>query len=401
MSQIITSHSAEVAESLFPKAAANHIAKIPGMENTDEALIASIADEYRTPLEISMAVCDLREGSGLSPEDVSRDLGILLFMLLDREDLCLEADPSLFGTFKRTDRNQVIHGTNQLNIDHFLDNGVSAVVPPGYKERAQKALDSDQRGVPLLERLKAERVVVANRFENSRILHLLHDVVDHVWLFDHLRTNGLFEKYSDFFESIDFGNDAFLYSRQSELISSVGFGSRRWPLTRESGVEAILDIESIETLLSDNEDERATDALQLFRDMADDKQAWCLSVIENMAIQIADERRRWGTIKQFDPNTGERQPMALLDPLYISFLIDAISTLQGDQNEQIFTRVQYGIAATIEDFLKRMLVEPAVETVETIHGNPSLLEHPPTIDRTIEKWIRSRLFFTTSYVRTD
>lgn len=401
MSQIISSHSPEVAESLFPKAAANHLAKLPGMEQVDESLLMAISSEYRTPVDISMAACDLREGSGLRPEDICRDLGILRLMLMDREDLCLEADPGLLTTFKRTDANQKLHADSQLNLDHFLDKGVAAVVPPRYKERAQQALGADARKVPLLERLKAERIVIANGFENSRTLHLLHDVVDHVWLFEHLRTNGLFRKYADFFTSIDFGDEAFLYSRQSELISTVGFGSRRLPLTKKSGVPTTLNANGIELLLSDEEDERADNALGLFKDMPEEKQDWCLSVIENMAIQLADERRRWGTIKQLDPKIGEKRPMALLDPLYVSFLIEAISTLQGDENEQRFARIQYGVAATIEKFLERMLEDPTTETTETVHGNNVFLEHPPVINKSVEDWIRSRLFFTTSYVRTD
>lgn len=391
-------HGVAVAELLYPRAAANHLSKLAEFENAQEDELMAIADSYERPVDIANAAADMVDDQGILAARLTHDLGILKLMLTDNESQCVAIDQSLGLRFGQTDANQKKDGTSEQTLDFYLANGVSVSIDTDQKHTTLEVASADMRDVPLIEKIKAERVITANKFENSRVLHLLHDVIDHIWLFSHLRQEGVFSKYQDFLESVDFGERAFLYSRQAELFSTVGFGSRRWPLIQQNPHNT-LSINEIKAILADGEDVRTEEASQTLDSMSDIESEWCISIIENMAIQIADERRRWGSIKQ-TTSEGVR-PMHLLDPIYMAMLIDSVRSLQPTEQLFRFLKVQFGVSAILQDYFVNALKTPELISEDNIRGDEATLLAPPIISDRDTEWLHSRLYFSASYLKTN
>jgi hypothetical protein len=233
-----------------------------------------------------------------------------------------------------------------------------------------------------------------NGFAGSRVMHLMHDVIDHPWLFQELRDSGLFDRYSNFLDSVDFTDDSFLYSRQAELIATVGFGSRRWNVTKETDDPLLLGDEDISTLLSGNTDEKVENSLDIYRAKNENERSWIRFIVENMALQIADERRRYGSVKQRDPRTGDMSPMKLLDPIYLAFLVEATSHLQGLSD---YRGRQVEAASLVEGILETLVSGHLAQDQLRVMP-PSRNRHSKNkIDQNKEDWFKNNLGDLTVY----
>lgn len=116
-------------------------------------------------------------------------------------------------------------------------------------------------------------------------------------------------------------------------------------------------------------------------------------MIENMAIQLTDERRRWGAVKEV--NGDSRKPMDLLDPLHISLMVETLHMLQ--QNKA-YGAVQLQATVEIENLL--------TDAMNDTSGNSTLyVPIPRGADRQRkleivadhEAWLRNNLGVSTSY----
>jgi hypothetical protein len=112
------------------------------------------------------------------------------------------------------------HGKRSL--DHFLANGIDYRFDIGQLDRARRLIVPDQ---PLTALLMREKIINLNGFD-ARVNYAYHDALDHMGLFDFVRQHGLADKYADFFDPTGYPFGGFLFSKQSELVSGIGFNAR-------------------------------------------------------------------------------------------------------------------------------------------------------------------------------
>lgn len=389
----IQSVQEDIVQRLFPRAATNFLAKLPELQHLPYSTISRLGCQAVTPEDAGRLLEEALGHTALATTAV-RELELLHLMLLDQEHKCLVGKRA--AVYSMTDAYQHRDAHHPRTLDHFLTRGLEVIFTQGDKRRAQAIAAAVPRRLPLIERLKAERLLCVNGFARSRVLHLIHDLIDHMWLFNHLRCHQLFNRYQDFLASIDLGPDAFLYSRQAELVSTIGFGARRWPLTRQHDLEPlVLTDQDIDDLLTQATDARVRDARQTYRQMQPGEQAWARYVIENMAIQIADERRRWGTVKQCDATTGKTRPMPLLEPLYVAFLIDGTHLLQT--HGRGFAAIQVHTAAHVDTFLQDALHSMDQSTTARVTLGDISHDSMKRLAETDVAWLQDHPYFSTAY----
>jgi hypothetical protein len=334
-----------VFEALYPKAAANYLSKLALFQSMPypDILAALVDGSVSFPKRLS-AVGD-QIGAPLE-EGVQNELTILDLSLRGKEDDI--EDDRRKALYRRVDANQVPHSHDQRNLAYFLEGGVHVNLRADTKALLSQAVNGDTRNVPIIEKVKSEKLFGINGYGSSKVLHLLHDVMDHPWLFKHLTDEGVFKTYSDFLESIDLSNEGFLYSRQAELVAGIGFGSRRWEFASHTDEHVLLTTEHISEILGNSSDERIMRASERFKTLDIRHQAQILFVLENAIIQTADERRRFGSVKQKNTQTGVRTPMNLLDPLYVAFVIDTVTSIQ---NYSEYSTLQVATSIGVENML--------------------------------------------------
>jgi hypothetical protein len=299
--------------------------------------------------------------------------------------------PGRQETYEDNDRQQRENAESERNLEYYACNGLAVVFPAAAKVVATERLAADQRDAPLFEKLKAERLLVINEFNDSRVMYAAHDMIDHIWLFSHLRETGITDTYRDFLQSIDLGEDAYLYSRQAELLASVGFGSRKWPQVAAEGVDLTLEEADLDALLGSADDPRAHAARERLAGMDSYGKGWARFVVQNMATQVSDERRRWGSVKQRDAVTGEYRSMRLLDPVYIALLIDSVDSVRA--HEADLRQSQVDLSVQVEALLEAAIDDPESDT----HG--LILKSPPPVQISPEKvqWFAAHPHFAANY----
>jgi hypothetical protein len=128
--------------------------------------------------------------------------------------------------------------------------------------------------------------------------------------------------------------------------------------------------------------------------MAPDNREWARSVVENMVVQIADERRRWGAVKQRRGGDRIQSVTRLLDPLHLSLLIEATNAVQQCET---YPTVQLEALALVDDLLER-------ELLQTEGGTQFRVDVPRGIGATLAEadlakteWFRQHLDLSTCY----
>lgn len=175
-------------------------------------------------------------------------------------------------------------------------------------------------------------------------------------------------------------------SRFAVLIRTLTFESKQEML--------ILNDDHVKDILSDSEDERCAEAAFKYEHLSDDRKVWVRYVVENMALQIADERRRYGAVKQRDVN-GNYTPMRLMDPLYIALLIDCVNVVQESDS---FERAQILGVCAVEHALESVIENPysgkkiALEIPDTDRVDDITLVAPSKVE-----WFRNNLGLLTIY----
>ena len=226
-------------------------------------------------------------------------------------------------------------------------------------------------------------------------MYAVHDLIDHAWLFDQMRESGIMERYNDFLRSIEMGNEAFLYSRQAELLASVGFGSRRWQSTSIQNEPLVLDALKLKDVLGSIDDKRTADVIALLDAMSPVQLQQAVYMIENMAVQFADERRRWGAVKQVDAD-GNRRPMDLFDPLHVAMMIETLDMLQRSQT---YGSVQLAASLEVNTMLADAVTDKSSSDrlwIPVPRVNPGDVVK---LDNANAEWMRQNISVSTSYNR--
>lgn len=317
---------------LSPKILANYAAKLEGLAGESYDTILSICCERGMGLDDKMQQLSALSTDPQFLDTAQQEMDAALLCATGNE--VEVAIPDRQANYQLCDRAQARTAAARRDLDYFLANGVDVEIAEDRFEDAERLCRDDERDVPYIEKLKAQRLFIVNGFDNSRVMHAVHDALDHAWLFQQLTNEGVFEQYRDFLDSIDVRTNSFLYSRQAELVASAGFGSRRWQLDDTKHELRLLGEQDIMQLLSVSDDDRVAVARAAFHKMTPDQKGHAMYVIENMLVQLCDERRRWGAVKQGSGDFATKVPMNLFDPVYIAMLIEAVAALQRSNNFQ-------------------------------------------------------------------
>jgi len=231
---------------------------------------------------------------------------------------------------------QAMRGLDDVN------RGIPIQVPKKHFETLREfVIQAGDGEIPITELCKKERIIDVNQIKNSKVSTVIHDVIDHAWLFTLLREKGLFVKYKDFFESIGEPQFNDIYKREAEAIASIGFGVRLWADV-EIGFTPIKPIAEIADLFQDlmgvQFDPRHSDALKKITQLTKNplsRESQCLSfTFSNYLVELNEQRRKHGEIRLRHP--VDKSDLGILDPEksldYLSFFIETHSELHNSKN---------------------------------------------------------------------
>ncbi len=233
---------------------------------------------------------------------------------------------------ERIDKTQFPDKPTLRSLEAIRQNGLTLRVRPGSLQTLQLANAAASSNRPLIEYLKNERVLDINGLDESKISLAVHDFMDHAWTFALIQDAGLLDKYADMFASIGNPQDFDIYKREGEIVASIAYGVREYETIRP-GFEPLIDTSQIADYLDglfveDKLDiSRHIDALRILKGLKPGSLEW-QSIgfgFSSYITELDEQRRKHGTIKQRDPQTGTL--LGELDPYSPDFLCFFIETL--------------------------------------------------------------------------
>jgi hypothetical protein len=228
------------------------------------------------------------------------------------------------------------------SIKEMRDRGIEIRILPEHFETL-RALQTEMKTsrIPLLEVLKRERIAEVNLIPKTKVATIIHDAIDHVWLYALLADKGLLKKYSDLFASIGNPDKIDIFKREGEIVASIGYGVRYWAYV-EAGFKPHVSIEQIaekiETYFDEDQlGERHLDAYRNIRKLAKaptKREAQSLAfVFSNYLVELNEQRRKHGPIKVRNEDlevVGELDPWS---PDFLCFFIEAHALLHDSKNK--------------------------------------------------------------------
>jgi hypothetical protein len=184
---------------------------------------------------------------------------------------------------------------------------------------------------PLIEHLKNERILNINGLDESKVSLAVHDFMDHMWAFALIQDCGLLDKYAELFASIGNPQDFDIFKREGEIVAGIAFGVREYE-TMRPGFEPLVDAtqihEHLDSLFAEGklDTSRHMDALRMLKGLKPGSLEWQSLgfIFSSYMVELDEQRRKHGTIKQRDLQTGEL--LGELDPCSPDFLCFLIET---------------------------------------------------------------------------
>lgn len=196
--------------------------------------------------------------------------------------------------------------------------------------------------IPVTEILKSDRVMGVNNFGDTKVSQVIHDVIDHVWLFNLVSDTGLYRKFDSLFQAIGNPLHTDIFKREGETIASIGFGVRYWAQMPVGFVPRIgIDTlhQCFEALFDKGElTERHYDAFRIVRALAREplsRPAQSMGfVFSNYITELDEQRRKHGEIKMRDEAT--EQLVGVLNPWspdFLCFFVETHAQLLDSKNK--------------------------------------------------------------------
>lgn len=354
--------------------------------------------DYQKLYEVAEEVHN--ESDEISMHAVHNYLGaisIQSLMLEDDEETVLKQNPELEKPYTDSDQHQILAIDSDRDLQYFLSNGVDVSFNSDDRDYL---IESTDPNYPLTPQLLRGRFLQITDFPESRLAYTYHDLVDHVWLFDFLEREGIASKYSDLFDSIGSPFESFLFCKQAELVSGLGFASRRFldPASAQHDyVESPEKISEVLKTVSNGDDERTRAVIDGLS--SDTKVAnWASFVIKDVFAQLADERKRWGTVKVLNKqDDGTLQPdtiLPLLDERYMSFLYDAVAALEN--NQETYRKIQIGLNFSMEKIVRDFLYKGVDEVNMQVRDLATASNVDLDINSGSKRWLEKNLSMSTS-----
>jgi hypothetical protein len=298
----------------------------------------------------------------------------------------------LEDAFPKTDAEQ-FGGPSAGSLAELVDSGVEVNINPNSAKQvilARRALGDE--AIPISEHLKRERILTLSGKRASKLSHVVHDLIDHIWTWELLRKSGVLARHKAFLESIGDPHERELRSREGEIVASISHGVRMFN-TLEPGFVPVVRAERIARLLADHAAKQGSpvrwkqSSEVLEAAMSCDRfprrrptlESQCLSfVFSNYITELDEQRRKHGAIKRRSSDgVSELSPF---DPDFLSFFVDVLHELMVPKNKHRNTVCR--LQLMIEDLLMGLEgTESALNFVITLDGieryDPTQSRVPP------------------------
>jgi dephospho-CoA kinase len=205
------------------------------------------------------------------------------------------------------------------------------ILPEFFAQIADLQLKYRNSMVPLTEILKNERIAEMTFIGRSKVSTLIHDTIDHVWLYSLLADKGILAKFGQMFNAIGNPDKFDIYMRESEIVASIGYGVRYYANV-EVGFKPKVLIEEIAARLEEFFDtnvleDRHMDAYRHIRLLAGSptlRESQSLAyVFSNYLVELDEQRRKHGRINY---RNEDMEIIGELDPWSADFLCFVIET---------------------------------------------------------------------------
>ena len=277
------------------------------------------------------------------------------------------------GQIQKQDRRQFLPEARR-SVSDLIARGIQVRI---YEDQIPKVVELQGKyssgKEPILEALKNDRCVEVNEIADSKISTVIHDVIDHVWLFNLLKEKKIFGKYKELFDSINEPHNYDIFQREGEAVASIGFGVRLWANSKLgfASTVSIQDIlEHFHSCIDNYFEQRHLTAFQevvrLSRNpLSRESQSLCF-VFSNYLVELDEQRRKHGEINR--QNLETREIIGPLDPWdidYLSFFVETHKALLQSKNRHRDNLLRAHI------LLEQFLCSPA-----TVKGTPELTIFP-------------------------
>ncbi len=305
------------------------------------------------------------------------------------------------GQIQKQDRRQ-FRPEALRSISDLVSRGIQVRIYEDAKSKLAAVQDKNKFGrEPILEILKNDRFVEVNEIADSKISTVIHDAIDHVWLFNLLREKKIFVKYKELFDSINEPHNYDIFQREGEAVASIGFGVRLWANSKLGFASKVSIQEIFEHFLSCIDKQFEQRHLAAFQEvvrlsknpLSRESQSLCF-VFSNYLVELDEQRRKYGEINR--QNLETRELIGPLDPWdldYLSFFVETHKALLQSKNRHRDNLLRAHI------LLEQFLCSPATvkDTPELTIFPTKLLETPlDTVSIPYERvqWMASHFGFT-------
>ena len=288
-------------------------------------------------------------------------------LLEDKEKQFLASRPDLELEFTNADTYQLAMTSSAYNLDYFIEHGIPYKFDIEKQDHARSIVAVS--GGFAMKALMREKIFSLSGFNGVSINYIFHDALDHAWLFNFMREHTLDQKYVDFIVATGNPFRGHLMSRESELLSGIGFTSRRFLSDENYYGELGMRPHDLITLMQNknvHKDPRTEEAIDI---IIDDEMtaAWAGFVVKATISNLILQRERWGGVKELSPLVGGRYAstgniISLTDPRYLSLIIETVQLLARHKEEYINQELE--LSDVVESILLRFL--DAGETVGSI-----------------------------------
>lgn len=273
-------------------------------------------------------------------------------LLLDDETTVLDENPHLRAEFANSDLHQLDAATDSRNLDYYLKYGVEYQFDDKAIVNLRPQIDVSK---PISVQLMRERVLGMPGLNAVRMNVAYHDIMDHLWGMYIQREAGLDLRYADFM--VEVGNPfvGFLFSKQAELMSGIGYNARRFITDPDHYGSLAASKDAISDHLKEaaSNDERVAVAVAKINDS--ETLARASGFVINGALgSLLLQRSRAGAVKKVVNNKNgveiTKTPVGLMDPRYLSLIIEGVETLLASTDA--YQQMQLDLNLTVESLLR-------------------------------------------------
>lgn len=274
------------------------------------------------------------------------------------------------------DRTQFDGIPTQRSFNNVNQTGIRITALQEYIPLMQEAL-AMHPNKPLLDILKNKRILTVNGLTDSKVSYTMHDLFDHFWLYNKVEKCGFFTRYADFFKNLGNPHHRDIFSREGELIASIGFEYRLFLESHDyAPLFTINDIKAVLSLLNTENQKNAYNLL--LTEFTDSAKAHILTTVySGIMIELMEQRRKNGFIKIYDH--GIVKSMESCDPEYTALIVEVCSLL-GKLNSNTH-KILLNIALLTEEYFRNVaskinegFLTVTMNSIETFDPIKSTLE---------------------------